>query len=104
MNKFSIAPWKLSHSHSHEYVRYIRDAQGEHIAHVCDLDNGVANDYLYEAIANARLMTAAPDLLAACVEALSLFDDYPECYESTGTLERLTAAIARATGDQTVNA
>ena len=51
-----------------------------------------------------RLFAAAPDLLAACVEALSLFDDYPECYESTGTLERLTAAIARATGDQTVNA
>ena len=51
-----------------------------------------------------KLAAAAPDLLAACVEALSLFDDYPECYESTGTLERLTAAIARATGDQTVTA
>jgi hypothetical protein len=57
----------------------------------------------HELIANARLIAAAPDLLAACVEALSLFDDYPECYESIGTLERLIAAIARATGDQTVN-
>jgi hypothetical protein len=103
MNKFSIAPWKLAHSHSHEYIRYIRDAQGEHIAHVCDLDDGVANDYTDEAIGNARLMAAAPDLLAACIEALSLFDDYPDCYESAGTHERLNAAIARATGDQTVN-
>lgn len=99
MNKFSIAPWKLSHSHSHEYIRYIRDAQGEHIAHVCDFEDATP-----EAIANARLMAAAPDLLAVCIEALSLFDDYPECYESAGTYERLTVAIAAATGDQTVTA
>ena len=53
--------------------------------------------------ADAHLIAAAPDLLAACIEALSLFDDFPECYESAGTHERLTAAIARATGDQTIN-
>lgn len=105
MNKFSIAPWKTEQSFCDvDYIRYIRDAQGEHIAHVCDLDDGVANDYADQALANARLMAAAPDLLAACIEALSLFDDYPECYESAGTLERLTTAIARATGDQTITA
>jgi len=97
MNKFSIGPWKTAHSHSHEYIRYIRDAQGEHIAHVLDLD-----DALTECTANARLIAAAPDLLAACIEALSLFDDYPECYESAGTHERLTVAIARATGIETI--
>jgi len=104
MNKFSIAPWKLSHSHSHEYVRYIRDAQGEHIAHVCDLDDGVANDYLYEAIANARLMAAAPDLLAALRDLLDEAD-LGEVDEYTAPkIEAARAAIARATGDQTVNA
>ena len=56
----------------------------------------------HELIANARLIAAAPDLLGACIEALSLFDNYPECYEAIGTLERLTAAAARATGDQTI--
>lgn len=110
MNKFSIAPWKLSHSHSHEYVRYIRDAQGEHIAHVCDLDDGVANEYLYEAIANARLMAAAPDLLA---ELTNLYLVASEQFDQSAThdglqncewLARARAAIARATGDQTVNA
>lgn len=103
MNKFSIAPWKLSHSHSHEYVRYIRDAQGEHIAHVCDLDDGVANDYLYEAIANAQLMAAAPDLLAALRDLLDEAD-LGEVDEYTAPkIEAARAAIARATGDQTVN-
>lgn len=103
MNKFSIAPWKLSHSHSHEYVRYIRDAQGEHIAHVCDLDDGVANDYLYEAIANAQLMAAAPDLLAALRDLLDEAD-LGEVDEYTAPkIEAARAAIARATGDQTVS-
>lgn len=99
MNKFSIAPWKSAIAFDRAYIRNIKDAQGEIIAQIPDWEDG-----LEETTANARLMAAAPDLLAACVEALSLFDDYPECYESIGTLERLTAAIARATGDQTVNA
>jgi len=104
MNKFSIAPWKLSHSHSHEYVRYIRDAQGEHIAHVCDLDDGVANNYTDQAIANARLMAAAPDLLAALRDLLDEAD-LGEVDEYTAPkIEAARAAIARATGDQTVNA
>lgn len=104
MNKFSIAPWKSAFAFDRAYIRNIKDAQGEIIAQVCDLDGSVPNEYLYEAIANARLMAAAPDLLAACIEALSLFDDYPECYESAGTHERLTAAIARATGIKTIYA
>jgi hypothetical protein len=99
MNKFSIAPWKLSHSHSHEYVRYIRDAQGEHIAHVCDLD-----DALTECTANARLMAAAPDLLAALRDLLEEAD-LGEVDEYTAPkIEAARAAIARATGDQTIPA
>ena len=104
MNKFSIAPWKLSHSHSHEYIRYIRDAQGHHIAHVCDIDDGVANDYTDQAIANARLMSAAPDLLAALRDLLDEAD-LGEVDEYTAPkIEAARAAIARATGDQTVTA
>jgi len=100
MNKFSIAPWKTAHSHSHEYIRYIRDAQGEHIAHVCDLDDATT-----EAIANARLMAASPELLAALRGMLEYFceagiDDYSD----TETVQAARAAIARATGDQTVTA
>ena len=52
--------------------------------------------------ANARLIAAAPELLAACIEAMALFDNYPEIWECIGTHEVMTAAIAKATGDQTI--
>ena len=46
-----------------------------------------------------KLRDAAPDLLDACIEALSLFDNYPECYESIGTYQVLNIAIAKAMGN-----
>jgi hypothetical protein len=96
MKHFSITPWKTAHAWSNTgYIRTIKDAQGEHIAHVCDLD-----DALTEATANARLLAAAPDLLAACIEALSLFDNYPETHECIGTYQVLTEAINKATAHQ----
>jgi hypothetical protein len=49
---------------------------------------------------HARLIAAAPDLLAACIEALSLFDNYPETHECIGTYQVLTAAINKATAHQ----
>ena len=103
MNTFSIAPWKSAFAFDRTYIRNIKDAQGEIIAQVCDLDDGVANDYLYEAIANARLMAAAPDLLAALRDLLDEAD-LGEVDEYTAPkIEAARAAIARATGDQTVN-
>jgi hypothetical protein len=107
MNKFSIAPWKSAFAFDRTYIRNIKDAQGEIIAQVCDLDDGVANDYLYEAIANARLMAAAPDLLAALQYFLDALADDCEidmCRITNEMESRARAAIARATGDQTVNA
>lgn len=98
MNNFSIAPWKTAHSYDRAYIRTIRDAQGEHIAHVCDLDDAIP-----EATANARLMAAAPDLLAALREYVERHE--AEC-DPAGLpeYELACAAIARATGDQTVTA
>lgn len=98
MNNFSIAPWKTAHSYDRAYIRTIKDAQGEHIAHVCDLDDAIP-----EAVANARLMAAAPDLLAALREYVERHE--AEC-DPAGLpeYELACAAIARATGDQTVTA
>ena len=98
MNNFSIAPWKTAHSYDRAYIRTIKDAQGEHIAHVCDLDDAIS-----EATANARLMAAAPDLLAALREYVERHE--AEC-DPAGLpeYELACAAIARATGDQTVTA
>ena len=104
MNNFSIAPWKTAHSYDRAYIRTIKDAQGEHIAHVCDLDDAIP-----EATANARLMAAAPDLLDLLCRALPYVEDaeHDACNkpEPVRKLARqIRAAIARATGDQTVTA
>ena len=101
MNKFSIAPWKSAFAFDRTYIRNIKDAQGEIIAQVCDLDDGVANDYLYEAIANARLMAAAPDLLAALRDLLDEADLNEVDEYTAPKIEAARAAIARAAGDQT---
>ena len=80
MNNFSIAPWKTAHSYDRAYIRTIKDAQGEHIAHVCDLDDAIP-----EATANARLMAAAPDLLAALRALCEICEDddqYPQHTET----------------------
>jgi hypothetical protein len=101
MNKFSIGPWKTARSHSHEYIRYVRDAQGEHIAHVLDLDDALA-----ECTANARLIAAAPALYSALAELHLAVTMRPSgngglSQRERAALDSARAAIARATGDQT---
>lgn len=59
------------------------------VAVVCDFNRFDRDD---ERKANARLIAAAPDLLAACEAALS---DGPEHF---AVAKQLQAAIARATG------
>jgi len=93
MKHFSITPWKTAYSYSHEYVRDIKDAQGELIAQVCDLQKESA-----ESTANARLMAAAPDLLSALQGMLEYFcEDGYDDYSDTETVTAARAAIAKAT-------
>lgn len=104
MNNFSIAPWKTAHSYDRAYIRTIKDAQGEHIAHVCDLDDAIP-----EAVANARLIAAAPALYSALAELHLAVTMRPSgngglSQRERAALDSARAAIARATGDQTVNA
>jgi hypothetical protein len=105
MNKFSIAPWKSAIAFDRAYIRNIKDAQGEIIAQIPDWEDG-----LEETTANARLMAAAPDLLA---ELTNLYIVASEQFDQSATndglqncewLARARAAIARATGDQTIPA
>lgn len=93
MKNFSIAPWKAAYSYSHEYVRDIKDAQGEIIAQVCDLEK--ESD---ESTANARLLAAAPDLLDALRGMLEYFcENGHDDYSDTETVQAARAAIAKAT-------
>ena len=99
MNKFSIAPWKSAIAFDRAYIRNIKDAQGEIIAQIPDWE-----DQLEETTANARLMAAAPDLLKALIDLLDEAD-LAEVDEYTAPkIEAARAAIARATGDQTLTA
>jgi len=50
-----------------------------------------------EVEANAKLIAAAPDLLAAAVEALAVIDRIKPVGNGFGTQVRLAAAIAKAT-------
>lgn len=61
------------------------------------------DDALTKAAARLHVQRAAlaaahtqTQLLDACIEALSLFDNYPQCYESIGTYQVLQAAISNA--------
>lgn len=102
MQNHSITPWKLVRAHSTEYIREIKDAQGELIAQICAFD-----DEVIETVANARLMAAAPDLLAALRDLLSRAEselDQTATHDGLANcdaLARCRAAIAKATGDQT---
>jgi hypothetical protein len=99
MNKFSIAPWKSAIAFDRAYIRNIKDAQGEIIAQIPDWEDG-----LEETTANARLMAAAPDLLAALRDLLDEADLNEVDEYTAPKVEAARAAIARATGDQTIPA
>jgi hypothetical protein len=51
--------------------------------------------------ADARLIAAAPDLLAALQEVLCDLDTLREPYRNEAICERVRAAIAKATGKET---
>jgi hypothetical protein len=82
--------------------------------HVCDADGEsrgcspiafvqVGNDGRWTARANARLIAAAPDLLAALQHALERFEAIPAHRDEMG-IYRQSAAIARAAIARATNA
>lgn len=86
--KHTPAPWHISNARSTK-VDLIDYAKNEAVGEIVWVDTRNPAD--------AKLIAAAPDLLEACIEALSLFDNYPECYEAIGTFEVLQNAISKAT-------
>lgn len=103
MQNYSITPWKTAIAFDRAYIHNIKDAQGEIIAQIPDWEDGLA-----ETTANARLMAAAPDLLAALRDLLSRAEselDQTATHDGLANcdaLARCRAAIAKATGDQTL--
>lgn len=110
MSNHTPGPWKL-HCYSQLHGEYTifagGDTKDEADAIVCEVAGGlgVCLDGCIESDANARLIAAAPDLLAALIECQAFIAD---SYTGTTQAERDAqpawiagqAAIAKATGDK----
>ncbi len=89
--KHTTGPWNSTRPipENNEFLRFVRSPTFEHIAYICALGEDTR-----EARANAHLIAAAPDLLAA-LEYLR------ECIEN-GTepaMSAVNAAISKAKGE-----
>ncbi len=82
------APWLLSEARSTK-VELINTAKGHAIGEIvwADLRNP----------ADAKLISAAPELLEATLEALELFSKVPELIDHMDTFHNLRNAINKAT-------
>ena len=93
--KHTPGPWHVGRVATTQGQHFATTSpNGDHIATIGEAinsHNGSGNAYV-----NARVIAAAPELLEACIEALSLFDNYPACWEAIGTYEVLSNAIAKA--------
>jgi hypothetical protein len=96
--KHTPGPWITDTSHSHEWEGITiwnepSDPDGiwtTVIAHVVP-------DQHEEHEANAKLIAAAPDLLAACKKMLNLLESEPATYIYRAHKEMVKSAIAKAT-------
>jgi len=92
-------PWGVEQTTVSNWIGRMRadGSKVEYIVAHTDRDS-LRDDVLVRNDANARLIAAAPDLLAACVESLARFeqDGWPLNEANTAAIELLRAAIGKA--------
>jgi hypothetical protein len=89
---FTPGPWKVDEPYRNEV--YIDGANGRTVAFVTHND-----DERKEQAADACLIAAAPDLLAACKALLEGIDEYwATLPEGKAAIDAARAAVARAEG------
>lgn len=91
MSNHAPAPWSLYCNNKDEFVVRKMHPETKELCQIAKV-NG------YE---NARLIAAAPDLLAVCKELAESAAYWSEYNVPLGIIDCLHAAIAKATGDQT---
>ena len=82
----------------HRQPRCPQIMEGGHLCDECDICTIDAPSISKQQLTNARLMSAAPDLLAACKQALANLRDRGADYGETG--EQLISAIAAAESEE----
>lgn len=89
--KHTPGPWNYAHG-STDLLTH----DGDDVAYV---DTAIPERSKAEQQANARLISAAPDLLEALKEALDQLESWNQESEPTFTMRRVAHAIAKATGN-----
>lgn len=89
--KFTKGPWVVE-PHGETYALYSRRTASEHGLRLMNLDDG---DYNYAA--NRRLISAAPDLYEALIEARACLISFTEG-ATDYTVAKIDVALAKADG------
>lgn len=108
MNKHTPGPWRASKvrhgpqigSHAHRHHEVFSDC-GTGVAVLVWPSEDDGPGVRDERAATARLIAAAPELLAACEDALVRIEDPTGPIGTTEATDALRAAIAKATGGAT---
>jgi hypothetical protein len=98
MSNHTPGPWKVVHSESKPAFNVVGAIWGGKykIARCPYVPNMPEPDYSDEALANARLISAAPELLQACIDFVRKVDAGQA--KSTNSYNQMQAAIFKATG------
>ena len=88
--KHTPGPWKFAHGTDEQLVHEWSD--------VAYIDTRIPERTKAEQIANARLISAAPELLDALRDIIGQCDDGKAALDNNGTYKKARAAIAKATG------
>ena len=101
MNAHTPGPWRVAHGSAG--LLGVWPQESEAVQAICMLEarSGNTRYELHNASANAALIAAAPELLAALEDVLGYGEDCAaDRDERPGCLERARAAIAKAKGKQ----
>lgn len=114
MSEHTPGPWRVSENNHNILSDHTGDRPvliGTAFHDLNKFSRGITNDIEHdECHANARLIAAAPELLAACIESLGLMDNAADGVEEFGgnstevvdpVKNMLSAAIAKAKGETT---
>jgi len=97
MTKHTPGPWEVG-PQDWSRTRVFQEQQGSRrILANCDLNElRETHGYQEEALANARLIAAAPDLLAACRDVLEFLDNGTPLHPGSFLEQEIRAVVTRA--------